>query len=431
MKLAKALVVAWTRLYSAGLPDEMRQRRSAEIESDLWEFEHDPNRPRFAAAHLLLRLLGGIWHDLIWRIEQRAPYVVAQRVSLSGTPRHPAVVTSAFTCSLTVHLVAGAAVSWLLAFPFHQRSMMVDLGAESAPVPAPQFSGSGDDQTAAAGAEPSQTNGLLAKLLENSYPLAVRDGHLSGEGAPVLTAAIAESRFVLLGETHGDAQTPEFFGAVCSAAAPMGFRTLAVEEGPLTAAKLEAWAKQAGGLTELRAFATRSPDTIHLHGRREDFEMLQQCARAGGDDFHLWGLIEEGIFRTPPSGNAEARRREQVMKDVFAANYEKAASTAAAAPKILLKFGAFHVYRGINPLGGKGIGNYVAGLAGAHRAESLHIRMTPVNRATQYLRPLLLPSDWTMFDLRPLRNDLTAPGAMIHPDLETLVSGYDILVIVP
>jgi hypothetical protein len=43
----------------------------------------------------------------------------------------------------------------------------------------------------------------------------------------------------------------------------------------------------------------------------------------------------------------------------------------------------------------------------------------------------LLPSDGTMFDLRPLRQDLNAPGGAINPDLATLVFGYDILVIVP
>ena len=37
VSFAKALVLAWTRLYTAGLPDEMRARRCAEIESDVWE----------------------------------------------------------------------------------------------------------------------------------------------------------------------------------------------------------------------------------------------------------------------------------------------------------------------------------------------------------------------------------------------------------
>ena len=93
-----------------------------------------------------------------------------------------------------------------------------------------------------------------------------------------------------------------------------------------------------------------------------------------------------------------------------AAESFKAASTAAAPPKVLLKFGGYHVYRGLNPVHGSGIGNYVAEFAEAQGAHSLH---------------------WTMFDLRPLRHDVSAPGGAINPDLATLVFGYDILVIVP
>ena len=39
-----------------------------------------------------------------------------------------------------------------------------------------------------------------------------------------------------------------------------------------------------------------------------------------------------------------------------------------------------------------------------------------------------------MFDLRPLRQDVAAPGGAmgaVNPELATLVFGYDILVIVP
>jgi len=53
----------------------------------------------------------------------------------------------------------------------------------------------------------------------------------------------------------------------------------------------------------------------------------------------------------------------------------------------------------------------------------------------RYLQPLLsnllLPSDWTLFDLRPLRKDFTALVGPANPDLATLVFGVDILVIAP
>jgi erythromycin esterase-like protein len=89
-----------------------------------------------------------------------------------------------------------------------------------------------------------QADKFVAKLLQNRYDLSVRSGQLSGAGAQVLQSAIAQSRFVLLGEDHGIAQTSEFWAAVCRAAGPSGFHTMAVEEGPLAAAELERWARR-------------------------------------------------------------------------------------------------------------------------------------------------------------------------------------------
>ena len=400
---------------------------------------------------------------------------------------------------------------------------------------------SGPLQSAQVARPSTQADRLIAKLLQNRYALSIRDGQLSGAGAQVLRSAIAQSRFVLLGEDHGLAQTPEFWAAVCSAAGPDGFHTMAVEEGPLVAAELESWARRPDGLAQLVAFKNTFPESINVFNAREEFDMLQQCARTGQSEFHLWGLNHEGlnagglilsrvlasrigkdarpaiqqllqkndeayrnavqsgsIFdlfmiaaddkelsggaglllkdgspearslfaslveshemnRTSPAEYENARRREHLMKTLFAANYARAARTSAAPPKVLLKFGGYHVYRGLNPVHGSGIGNYVAEFAEGQGAQSLHIRLLPVkgsfpiyprvgqpaqlrpfNYADQPgsrdLQPIfsnLLPSDWTLFDLRPLRQDLASPGGAINPDLATLVFGFDILVMVP
>jgi hypothetical protein len=388
--------------------------------------------------------------------------------------------------------------------------------------------------------QPVQTDRFVAALLEHRYALSVRGGQLSGPGAQVLQSAIAQSRFVLMGEDHGIAQTPAFAAAVCRAAGPEGFHTLAVEEGPLVAAELERLAARPDGLAQLAAFAKAFPTSMFASGTREEFEMLQHCAQAGHGAFHLWGLNHEGlnagglilsrvlasplghdarpamqqllrknddayrkavqsgsIFdlfmiaaddkelaagaallqkdrsaearslfaslveshemnRTSPVDYENARRRERLMKTLFAANYARAARTAPAAPKVLLKFGGYHVYRGLSPVHSSGIGNYVAEFAAAQGAESLHIRLLPLKGSAiiyprvgqpgqsrrfsyenqpdaHYLQPIfgnLLPSDWTLFDLRPLRRSFNAPGA-ISPDLATLVFGYDMLLIVP
>jgi len=41
LRLATALVRLWTRVFTLGMPDRVREWRRAEIESDLWEQAHD------------------------------------------------------------------------------------------------------------------------------------------------------------------------------------------------------------------------------------------------------------------------------------------------------------------------------------------------------------------------------------------------------
>lgn len=54
----------WTRLYTAGVPEDERAARRAEIESDLWESLMDP----VAARQIPARLALGIVDDLTWSL---------------------------------------------------------------------------------------------------------------------------------------------------------------------------------------------------------------------------------------------------------------------------------------------------------------------------------------------------------------------------
>ena len=71
---AASLVRSWTWLYTCGLPTAVRDARRAEIESDLWEFFHDPDRIESvsSAVCLLVRLLRGVPDDLAWCAEHAA-----------------------------------------------------------------------------------------------------------------------------------------------------------------------------------------------------------------------------------------------------------------------------------------------------------------------------------------------------------------------
>ena len=82
--LAIAAVRMWTYLYTWGLRPDVATRRRAEIESDLWELQHDTDvRSNVShAAHVVARLIGGLPHDLCWRFEQSAIADMLPRVGM-------------------------------------------------------------------------------------------------------------------------------------------------------------------------------------------------------------------------------------------------------------------------------------------------------------------------------------------------------------
>lgn len=68
--LAVSAVRAWTRVYTLGLPPELRDRRRDEIESDLWESVQGGRTDATLAWQIWGRLIGGLADDLGWRAEQ-------------------------------------------------------------------------------------------------------------------------------------------------------------------------------------------------------------------------------------------------------------------------------------------------------------------------------------------------------------------------
>jgi uncharacterized protein (TIGR03435 family) len=85
---AASLVRNWTRLYTSRLPASVRERRRAEVESDLWESQQNENaRTPASALHVVVRLLIGIPDDLGWWIEQALIAGVLRRQTLVVTGR--------------------------------------------------------------------------------------------------------------------------------------------------------------------------------------------------------------------------------------------------------------------------------------------------------------------------------------------------------
>lgn len=151
-----------------------------------------------------------------------------------------------------------------------------------------------------------------------------------------------------------------------------------------------------------------------------------------------------------PESNSQ---RARLLKQHFQRDFDWAASKSQR-PRVLFKFGDWHLYKGFNPLEQRDLGNYIAETADGQGTSSLHICILGAKGThalyAGYQRPMKLepfvmdedsdyrwlkpaidhqvPNAWTLYDLRSLR--LQKLGA-VDPDMKRLIYGYDLLVIVP
>ena len=170
------------------------------------------------------------------------------------------------------------------------------------------------------------------------------------------------------------------------------------------------------------------------------------------------------------------RRRARLMKRTFLDDLSVAAKAEKAFPKVLVKMGAWHMYRGLNPLHSSELGNMIGEAAEAHGVEAVNVLVLGIKgqqlhaagvaRPPQvssldltgkdsdfaFLAPFFAHVDahgWTLFDLRGLRphfrklGPIASPGSAgarstaagsaepIDSELERVVFGFDFLVLIP
>ena len=151
----------------------------------------------------------------------------------------------------------------------------------------------------------------------------------------------------------------------------------------------------------------------------------------------------------PSDSNA---RRARLMKQNFLDDY-KVAGGQSKQQRVLLKFGDWHLYKGINPLHQRDLGNFIAEFADGQNATSLHIlvlgakgthalfsgydrplRFEPFvmdqDEDYRWLKPAIDDQEvgaWTLYDLRKLR----FKHLDLNADWERVIYGYDLLVLIP
>jgi len=122
--LAVAAVRTWTRVYTCGMSPRARDNRRAEIESDLWEWQHDPDRVSGpgAAGQVLMRLVLGVPDDLLWR----ATHVTDRRVAALRT-----------AATILLFLVAWAYTQWLMPLPLPEPARPMQFVSDRPTIPPP------------------------------------------------------------------------------------------------------------------------------------------------------------------------------------------------------------------------------------------------------------------------------------------------------
>jgi hypothetical protein len=164
------------------------------------------------------------------------------------------------------------------------------------------------------------------------------------------------------------------------------------------------------------------------------------------------------IYLAHEGGHAYDANRERalLLKQNFVADYRRLAAASAHPPRVLLKFGENHLFRGFDPGNLADLGNFVTEFADGMNSRSLHIAVlgmhgeaaavsAPGKPSTANAADLITASDWaflrplfaaadrtafTAFDLRPLRPHFAALGP-VDRELERLVFGYDLVVLMP
>jgi hypothetical protein len=386
------------------------------------------------------------------------------------------------------------------------------------------------------------TGESLADALKGvTAPITVTaTGELADTGGKLMTDAIENARFVLLGESHFSRETPKLAAALCQAMHPDSY---AVEAGPYAAAYVNGLLKSPDRKVQMQERERAHPANMAFLDDEQENDLAATCAASTGNkSFSLWGLDQEfqgaasvllKQMETQPNGQtaaaairlaeekdkqaemrarssgdatqlflvsasdsdvidlqaalatdgtptsraimhelAESRRiyrlnmagspdsnaaRANLLKQHFLEHY-RALKQTTSDPRIFLKFGDNHMWKGFNDLHQLDLGDFVAELASVEHATSLHIQVLAAKGTLpgfggyakpmkdepfvlssisdySWLRPAInmLPTDkrttqrGIVVDLRKLRfRPITMSSEWQH-----LIYGYDLLVILP
>jgi hypothetical protein len=196
---------------------------------------------------------------------------------------------------------------------------------------------------------------------------------------------------------------------------------------------------------------TRALDKYHYMAyepKRDLFAQLRQLVQpkpGSTAELAIESLIvSDRIYRNYREGARyeNARERELYMKTRFLDEYRRAQAGKRKAPKAILKFGHWHLFRGLGPGNQPTLGNFISEFAIANNSHSFHLAIFPHNAPGGYgdlatwrdpvpkmLAGNFKTTEWTVVDLRPLRAQYSVFVKDMSPDVRDSfrrwIFGYD------
>lgn len=120
-------------------------------------------------------------------------------------------------------------------------------------------------------------------------------GELVGPGADLLREEAAAADFFLIGEDHLTRETPVLSAALAAAIAPLGYGTLIVETGPVTARRVVDTLR-AGGADALATLVARHAWSVPFYDHEEEAALLVAALAEG---YEVVGVDQEFVGAGP------------------------------------------------------------------------------------------------------------------------------------
>jgi hypothetical protein len=143
------------------------------------------------------------------------------------------------------------------------------------------------------------TSMLDSIITENKYTFTIEDGEIKGNGLDFLTNEAAHSQFFMVGELHGNKETPAFISALLAPLKQHGYNYLALEIGPYSNQRI-AGLMEKGGINEIGRFYSeygfKEQVPVPFFNMLGEAEMLEKAYKSG---FRSWGVDQEFVFSAP------------------------------------------------------------------------------------------------------------------------------------